>query len=721
MSHHAPLLTNEELLQVYSLTHTATAIHVGEQAVIQTANDAMLRIWGKDKSIIGKTLEEGLPELKGQPFIEMFKQVWTGGLVLSGSDTAAQLTVDGKLQTYYFDFEYRAVRNSLGEVMCILHTAIDVTERVLKQQALAIAQEKEKALEREQILNEELAAANEELNTINEELQQTQESLAELNAELEGKVEERVKDLQESNDDYQALNEEFSALNEELAATVEELSASNEELMASRVILESRNKALARSEARFRSLIRQAPVGICVVRAGDLMIQEVNDSYLALVGKHRGQMEDRTIWEAVPEVAEDYAPVMHEVISSGIAFVANEHELPLFRNGKQEAVYVDFVYEPVSNHEGKVMAVMVIGIDVTDKVMARRNIEDVEERIRLAVQAAEIGTFEHNYNSDQMVTSERFNAIFGSSAPMSRSQFLTAIHPDDLHLSAEAHAMGRATGKMDYEARLYHPDGSLHWIRVQGAVYYDSPGQPVRLLGTVLDITEFKRLQQQKDDFISIASHELKTPLTSLKASLQLLERMKDNPSAAVVPKLIEQSSRSMGKISELVEDLLNVSRMNHGQIMLNKKMFRVSGMLNDCCSHIRAAGKHELIFRGDQALQVFADEHRIDQVVVNLVNNAVKYAPGSDVIYLEVERLADVARISVVDSGPGIPAEKIPHLFDRYYRADVSGLQVSGLGLGLYISAEIVARHGGEIGVQSEEGKGSTFWFTLPLSTMPE
>jgi PAS domain S-box-containing protein len=644
MTNSVPFLTQNQLLDVYSLTKIATAIHVGEDAVIQTANDAMLQIWGKDKSVIGKSLQNALPELKGQPFIEMFRRVWNEGITLSGTDTPADIEINQKVQTFYFDFEYRAVKDHSGLVICILHTAIDVTERVHRQEALL-----------------------------------------------------------ESNSRYLALNEEFSALNEELGATIEELSSSNDEL--------------AESESRFRNLISQAPVGICVIRASDLMIQEVNDGYLELVGRTRKELENQTIWDVVSEAAESYAPIMETVIKTGQAFVAKEHSVTLIRRGIPVPIFIDFVYEPVTNSLGIVSSIMVVAIEVTDKVKARRSIEDVEERIRLAVQAAEIGTFDYDYKTNMMVTSDRFNVIFGFENGVSRDEFLNAIHPEDRHLSAEAHERARQTGKMFYEARVVHNDGSIHWMRVQANVYYDALKNPVRLLGTLLDITEFRRLQQQKDDFISIASHELKTPITTLKASLQLLDKMKENPAAGMLPRLIEQSNRSMTKISSLVEDLLNVSRMNEGQIRLTKKKFVISHLLNECCNHVRIAGHHELIFQGDKDLEVYADEHRIDQVVVNFVNNAVKYAPDSKLIYLIAEKIGDVAKISVRDNGPGISPGKLPHLFDRYYRADDSGHQVSGLGLGLYISADIIERHGGEIGVNSHKGHGSTFWFTLPLS----
>ena len=648
MSHAPGELTNQQIIEVLAQSNSATAIHITDQFNIQYATDSMIAIWGKDKGVLGKPLEEALPELKGQPFIGLFQKVWREGITINGKDTAAELEVNGKLQTFYFDFEYRAVKNQKGETYCILHTATDVTERFLGQQR------EQQLVEELRAGNEELLSANEELNAANEELNQSQENLLETNI------------------------------------------------------------ALSESDARFRNLVKQAPIGICIVKAGDLYIQDVNDSYLELVGKERRDLQNRTIWEAVPEAAEAYAPIMNNVINTGIPFSAREHELLLIRNGVGEIVFVDFVYEPIK-YNNVVDSIMVLAIEVTDKVIARRSVEEMEERLRLAAEAAETGTFDLNLVSREMLTSDRFNTIFGFDCQVPWQEFAGAIHPGDKEKRTAAHAEAYITGKLFYEARVIYSDDSVHWIRVKGQVYYDNENKPIRILGTVIDITEFKRLQQQKDDFLSIASHELKTPITSLKASLQLLERMKDNPVPQIFPRLIEQSTRSMQKISALVEDLLNVSRANESQLRLNKKEFNVSELLENCCSHVRVAGKYKLVVQGDTHLKVYADEHAIDQVVVNLVNNAVKYAPDSFEIYLIIEKEKDWIKISVKDTGPGIPPDKIPHLFERYYQIDASGYQNSGLGLGLYICSEIVKKHGGQIGVVSELGKGSTFYFTLP------
>jgi len=505
-----------------------------------------------------------------------------------------------------------------------------------------------------------------------------------------------------------ANNSSLARMNEELMAANGELASTNEELLESYRQLEA-------SELRFRNLIQQAPFAICVIHAADLVVSEVNSRYLELVGKRRAQLDGRMIWEGVPEAADYYAPVMQRVISTGVPYLAEEAELTLVRQGVPEQVFVDFVYEPVTDLNGTVVAVMVIGIDVSEKVNARKAIEEIEERIRLAIQAADIGIYEMSYLTGQLTTSERFDEIFGVKN-VRRETLLEYYHPEDVHLSDNAHREGRLTGNIFYEARILPPGSPMKWVRFQARIFFDSADIPERVIGTAVDITEYKTLQQQKDDFISIASHELKTPITTLKASLQMLERMKNNANPVMFPKLVEQSSRSINKITDLVDDLLNVSKMSQGEVPLRKEWFTVSEMLDNCCSHIRDSGTHELILTGDREIRVYADEHRIDQVVVNLVNNAAKYAPGSEKIYLEVSRKADLVKVSIRDTGPGISPEKIPFLFDRYFRADESGSQVSGLGLGLYISSDIVERHGGTIGVDSVVGTGSTFWFTLPL-----
>jgi PAS domain S-box-containing protein len=290
-------------------------------------------------------------------------------------------------------------------------------------------------------------------------------------------------------------------------------------------------------------------------------------------------------------------------------------------------------------------------------------------------------------------------------------------HPDHIARVVEKWTAYIKSGEIfEMTFPLRGKDGAFRWFLTRAVPAKNENDEITSWFGTNTDITEQYLMEQRKDDFLSIASHELKTPITSLKTSLQLLDRVKDKHASPLQTKLIDQANRSMDKMTALVDELLNINRLTEGQLQLNKTTFTVAEMLNGCCNHIRVAGKHDLVIQGDEDLQIEADEHRIDQVIVNLVNNAAKYAPDSKEIYLGVEKQSTYLKVSVRDTGPGIPPEKLPFLFDRYYRADHSGVSYTGLGLGLYICAEIIKRHGGQMGVESELGKGSIFWFTLPL-----
>lgn len=285
-------------------------------------------------------------------------------------------------------------------------------------------------------------------------------------------------------------------------------------------------------------------------------------------------------------------------------------------------------------------------------------------------------------------------------------------------------ALMMASGRevYDHEIAIQPENAERFYISVNAAPLRDHQGKLIGGVGTIMDVTNRRKISQQKDEFISVASHELKTPLTSLKASMQILTKLvHTNSTSDRIPEFVDKANKNLSKVLYLIEDLMNVSKLQHGQLPLNKSVVNLWQLVNDCCTHVKSDDSYTFKVEGERNIHIFADFHRIDQVIVNLVNNAIKYAPESKVIKLKISTENDMVKVSVQDFGIGISPEKLPHLFDRYYRVDPSGIQFSGLGLGLYISAEIIERHGGKIGVNSVEGQGSTFWFTLPALVQPE
>jgi len=293
----------------------------------------------------------------------------------------------------------------------------------------------------------------------------------------------------------------------------------------------------------------------------------------------------------------------------------------------------------------------------------------------------------------------------------------TVIHPDDLpyNLAQLEVILEKGVGG-EFEIREKSRTGEYRWHLVRMQPIKNDDGSIRLWAGTATDIQELKLLQQQKDDFISIASHELKTPVTTLKASLQLIQMQKDKLTDDKRDDMIARANRSVNKVTSLIEGLLNVSKFNQGQFTLVESEFDLVKLINDCRNDMNIPKAFTILISSEDELKITADIGRIEQVLTNLISNAVKYAEESKVIRITIKKTGTEAKVSVIDKGPGIPSEKIPFLFNRYYQVETDGNRSSGLGIGLYICSEIIKKHNGKIGLDTMPGKGSTFWFTLPV-----
>jgi PAS domain S-box-containing protein len=289
------------------------------------------------------------------------------------------------------------------------------------------------------------------------------------------------------------------------------------------------------------------------------------------------------------------------------------------------------------------------------------------------------------------------------------------IHPDDLAYNLSAYSKILASNVAgEFEIREKRHDGIYKWHLVRMEPMINTQGEVELWIGTATDIQYIKDVQQNKDDFISIASHELKTPLTALSATVQYLDQIKSNPANPSLTHFITQANKSMLKVTLLISRLLNASQINTKGIILNKSSFFLLECTKESISDLYTVYQRNILINGTD-VEVVADRFQIGQVIVNLVSNAIKYSrPDSDII-VELCHQGGNVKISVTDFGLGIAEERQRFVFDRYYRAERENVQSPGMGLGLFISAKIVKAHGGEIGVNSHIGKGSKFWFTLP------
>jgi two-component system CheB/CheR fusion protein len=222
---------------------------------------------------------------------------------------------------------------------------------------------------------------------------------------------------------------------------------------------------------------------------------------------------------------------------------------------------------------------------------------------------------------------------------------------------------------------------------------------------------------ERKDEFIGIASHELKTPLTSLKGYLQLISAYKKDELPPVVKQYVEKANNSLNKLQRLINDLLDVSKIQAGKLEYGFARVDVAELVKNCIENARLIhpDTNFIIHDGSNYI-VIANAERLEQVLMNFINNAVKYSPQNKDVIIETSLNGNNVRVAVTDFGIGLSAVQKERIFERFYRVEDKKYMTSGLGMGLYICAEIISYHNGTIGVESEAGKGSTFYFELPL-----
>jgi two-component system CheB/CheR fusion protein len=270
---------------------------------------------------------------------------------------------------------------------------------------------------------------------------------------------------------------------------------------------------------------------------------------------------------------------------------------------------------------------------------------------------------------------------------------------------------------VEYPLRGFHDD-KLRWVRANGNVTRDREGKPTYFTGVVHDITTHKEDDIRKTDFIAMASHELRTPLTSLQAYIQLLAKRAEKTDDAFVLAALNKATVQVKRMGVLINGFLDASSFEAGKSYLNKAPFEMAALLNEILADMRLTNtSHNFILASCANLAVNADRDKIGQVINNLFSNAIKYSPKESNIEISCKKTDGMLQIGVKDQGQGINAADQEKIFNRYFRIENEGTQhVSGFGLGLYLSAEIIHQHNGKVWVQSEPGKGATFYFSLPL-----
>ncbi len=349
-----------------------------------------------------------------------------------------------------------------------------------------------------------------------------------------------------------------------------------------------------------------------------------------------------------------------------------------------------------------------------------------KERLQTIIDQLPVGVIVTDGHGILTQTNKQLNKILGIRMPIGFAIGLDTIPQIKIngslpipHQSPLSQALKKGTSIIGREIYYQQVNGNEgKYLQVNSAPIHNKKRRVIAAASIITDITGQKDLERQKDDFLSMASHELKTPLTSLKMFLDLQEKELSSSKSKKAQYFNQRIKDQIHRLSELTNDLLDISRIQTGKLRFKKESFQLSQIVSDTLEGLSGMTRqHELVLRNNFSGQVFADRYRIYQVLVNLISNAIKYSPKGRKIIITLSSQNRHALISVKDYGIGIEKEQQKKIFERLYQVtDRNEKTFPGLGLGLFIAKEIVERHSGKIWVTSEKGKGSTFSFSLPI-----
>jgi PAS domain S-box-containing protein len=506
---------------------------------------------------------------------------------------------------------------------------------------------------------------------------------------------------------------------------------------------------IAVQQQRLYDLFMQTPAMIAICRGPDLVFEMANPLYLQAVGKTKAIL-GKPLLEALPELAgQEVLDILYTVYKTGEAFTGKEVVIRLdkHQDGNLEDVYFTFVYQPVRDENGKVDGIMTHAMDVTEHVLARKQLEKSEANFRFMAESLPQKIFMANPNGKVIYFNSQWTEYTGKTMDvLMRDGVRHFLHPDDLPISMGQWRRAIKTSEsMQNEQRMLRADGQYRRHISYVRAMHDERGNIIRWFGSMTDIEDVTRtaarneelervtealreqraqlvaVNEAKDEFISVASHQLRTPATSVKQYIGMLIEGFAGDLTAQQRDFLKQAYTSNERQISIVNDLLKVALVDAGKVRLRPDKVELASMISSVLKDQTAAFEEKnqtVMFVGErQDCVIMADSELLRAALENLVDNARKYTYESKTIKVKLQKLEDKVRIIVQDEGVGIRKDQIDKLFRKFTRLDNPlSIRAGGTGLGLYWVKKIVELHQGAIKVRSKEGQGTTFTIELPL-----
>jgi PAS domain S-box-containing protein len=469
---------------------------------------------------------------------------------------------------------------------------------------------------------------------------------------------------------------------------------------------------------KLESLLSASPVGIAFLDR-NLRYLRINEALAAVNGRPVAEHVGRSIIEMLPDAAPLLEPLLREVMASGQPVLNRELTRPSPASGEPQTYLATFF--PIRARSGEIMGVGGLVADVTDARRAEQDWRRVQQRMQSILEHAPASIWVKDGSGRIVLANHRLADALGHPYEHVIGRRSEDLLPADVATQHRTHDLlvMRERRAIEAEEVVPGPDGNRTFLSIK----FPLPGDPPMVGGIATDISDRKRMEEElrvavraRERVLAAVSHDLRNPLNTIQlASATLLSQLAGDQRWRRHLEVIHRSSLRM---EHLIADLLDMASIGAGRFSIQSKPELADGLVREAIElHQPLADekKISLIVGGtaDHAL-VDGDRQRVMQVFDNLIGNALKFCRAGDTVTIGCERGDGAVRFWVEDTGPGIAIELLPHLFDPYWSGPDTR---TGVGLGLYIARGIVTRHGGDIDVESTFGRGTRFWFTIPLT----
>lgn len=502
-------------------------------------------------------------------------------------------------------------------------------------------------------------------------------------------------------------------------------------LMISRLV-EQRTQALQSSEQLNRSIVENAVDAIITIDKKGC-INFFSPAAIKMFGYSNEEVIGQNVMMLMPEPyrSEHDGYLLHHVQTGEKRIIGSGREVVgQHKDGHTFPIHLAVGEAHVDNQTLFVGTIS----DLTELKKNAQTLRDFRDRLDLATHSGGIGVWEYDIVSDELIWDDRMFTLFGvdrEQSPGAYEALQQALHPDDIvRTQAELNEAISGGAPFDTEFRVLWPDDQQRYIHATAVVLFDDNEQATRMIGTNIDITEHKRSEQalrearevaetanqQKSAFLSIMSHELRTPLTIVLGYLPVLQNRQQVPSPELVTQIADEMNSSGQHLLEMINDLLDISKIEAGQMELRRKEINSLPLIQEIVSRFKhqAQQKGLRLLTDAEDFNFQADELRLRQILINLLGNAMKFTQEGR-ITISAYRNNDCTTFNVSDTGIGIPDAELPFVFETFRQVDNSSTRKSGgSGLGLAICKKLVELHGGSIGVTSKQDAGTTFTFTI-------